>query len=126
MKKKTIILLWLVTAYSCSNYSSRLKAVLDYSGTNRAELEKVLDHYSQDPADSLKLKASIFQIENMPGHYTFGAPYMRLSRVCFLKRSIDDLLLKSKYILKKREKFFGKIQFYKVQLADLYKMCNPV
>ena len=27
MKKKTIILLWLVTAYSCSNYSSRLKAV---------------------------------------------------------------------------------------------------
>lgn len=34
MKKKTIILLWLVTAYSCSNYSSRLKAVLDYSGTN--------------------------------------------------------------------------------------------
>ena len=53
MKKKTIILLWLVTAYSCSNYSSRLKAVLDYSGTNRAELEKVLDHYSQDPADSL-------------------------------------------------------------------------
>ena len=56
MKKKTIILLWLVTAYSCSNYSSRLKAVLDYSGTNRAELEKVLDHYSQDPADSLKLK----------------------------------------------------------------------
>ena len=40
MKKKTIILLWLVTAYSCSNYSSRLKAVLDYSGTNRAELEK--------------------------------------------------------------------------------------
>ena len=41
MKKKTIILLWLVTAYSCSNYSSRLKAVLDYSGTNRAELEKV-------------------------------------------------------------------------------------
>ena len=48
---------------------------------------------------------------------------MRLSRVCFLKRSIDDLLLKSKCILKKREKFFGKIQFYKVQLADLYKMC---
>ena len=64
MKKKTIILLWLVTAYSCSNYSSRLKAVLDYSGTNRAELEKVLDHYSQDPADSLKLKASIFLIVN--------------------------------------------------------------
>ena len=77
MKKKTIILLWLVTAYSCSNDSSRLKAVLEYSGTNRAELEKVLDHYSQDPADSLKLKASIFLIENMPGHYTFGGPYMK-------------------------------------------------
>ena len=77
MKKKTIILLWLVTAYSCSNYSSRLKTVLDYSGTNRAELEKVLDHYSQDPADSLKLKASIFLIENMPGHTTFGCTTMK-------------------------------------------------
>ena len=55
MKKKTIILLWLVTAYSCSNYSSRLKAVLDYSGTNRAELEKVLDR-------SLYLRRSIHEI----------------------------------------------------------------
>ena len=76
MKKRIAILFWLVITYSCSNYSSRLKAVLDYSGTNRAELEKVLEHYSQNPADSLKLKASIFLIENMPGHYTFGGPYM--------------------------------------------------
>ena len=53
MKKKTIILLWLVTAYSCSNYSSRLKAVLDYSGTNRAELEKVCLLYTSDAADEL-------------------------------------------------------------------------
>lgn len=40
MKKKTIILLWLVTAYSCSNYSSRLKAVLDYSGTTGQNWKK--------------------------------------------------------------------------------------
>lgn len=35
------------------------------------ELEKVLDHYSQLQADSLKLQAAVFLIENMPGHYTF-------------------------------------------------------
>ena len=72
MKKKTIILLWLVTAYSCSNYSSRLKAVLDYSGTNRAELEKVLDHYKKD---STKLAAARFLIENMPYHFTLEQYY---------------------------------------------------
>ena len=74
MKKKTIILLWLVTAYSCSNYSSRLKAVLDYSGTNRAELEKVLDHYSQDPAES---------------KYLSDREY---ARSLYLRRSIHEIL----------------------------------
>lgn len=61
---------------SCQGRSERLKAVLEYSGANRAELEKVLDHYSVDPADSLKLKSAIFLIEQMPGHYTFGGPFM--------------------------------------------------
>lgn len=61
---------------ACHPQSDRLKAVLKYSGTNRAELEKVLEHYSQNPADSLKLQSAIFLIENMPGHYTYSGPFL--------------------------------------------------
>ena len=60
----------------CSNRSERLEAVLKYSGNNREELEKVLEHYSHTPEDSLKLKAAIFLIENMPGHYTYSGPFL--------------------------------------------------
>lgn len=56
---------------SCFQRNTRLEAVLKYSGDNRKELEKVISHYSQNPADSLKLQAAMFLIENMPGHYTF-------------------------------------------------------
>ncbi|MDR3266191.1 MAG: O-antigen ligase family protein [Tannerella sp.] len=40
-------------------------------GTNRSvqELEKVLTHYKQNPADSLKYRAAVFLIENMSIHY---------------------------------------------------------
>ena len=42
-------------------------AVLDSAGSNRAELEKVLDLYNA-PADSLKFRAACFLIGNMTGH----------------------------------------------------------
>jgi len=54
----------------------RLQAALDYSGKNRKELEKVLEHYSRNPSDSLKLQSAIFLIENMPGHYTYTGPFL--------------------------------------------------
>lgn len=51
--------------------SSLLEQALEKSGDNRSELEKVLMHYSQKDADSLKLRAAVFLIENMPGHYSY-------------------------------------------------------
>lgn len=60
----------------CSPYSKRLEAVLEYSGDNRPELERVLEHYAHDAADSLKLAAAVFLIENMPGHYTLSSPML--------------------------------------------------
>lgn len=33
-------------------------------------MEEVLHYFSFDPGDSLKYKAAVFLIENMPGHYT--------------------------------------------------------
>lgn len=72
------IILWVgcKVLIGCSDRSERLETVLKYSGTNRTELEKVLEHYSQHPADSLKLKSAIFLIENMPGHYTFSGTFL--------------------------------------------------
>lgn len=45
-----------------------LNQALNKSGTNRIELEKVLNHYSND---SLKTLAAEFLISNMPGHYSY-------------------------------------------------------
>lgn len=61
-----ILLLFL----SCiSNQDRELESVLNFSGNNRLELEKVLIHYQND---SLKLKAARFLILNMPGHGTYS------------------------------------------------------
>ena len=37
------------------------------AGKNRQELQRVLDHYDNDP---LKQRAAMYLLENMPGHYT--------------------------------------------------------
>lgn len=50
---------------------SSLEAALQSTGSNRKELEKVLQHYQMNMADSLKYKAACFLIENMP-FYTYS------------------------------------------------------
>lgn len=55
---------------SCSPMSTKLKDAIYKSKENKIELEKLLSHYSSNPRDSMKLKAAIFLIENMPGHIT--------------------------------------------------------
>ena len=46
-----------------------LEDALEQAGANRAELQKVLDHYA---GDSLKLEAAKFLIRYMPGHYSYA------------------------------------------------------
>ena len=48
-----------------------VRNALTLAEDNRKELEKVLDHYSRKPEDSLKFRAACFLIENMPdyGYY---------------------------------------------------------
>lgn len=62
--------IFFVAFFACQSKNEALETALQLAGNNRPELEKVLHHYSQDPADSLKHKAAEFLIENMPGHYT--------------------------------------------------------
>ncbi|KAA6348870.1 hypothetical protein EZS27_003670 [termite gut metagenome] len=67
IKKSLFLLTLIVSCYSCSNPTG-LEIALNLSGDNRTELEKVLLHYQDD---TLKLKAAVFLIENMPGHYSY-------------------------------------------------------
>ena len=68
--RNNIFLLALMFVVACGGNNDRLEAALELAGDNKVELEKVLEHYSQNEAESLKLQAAVFLIENMPGHYT--------------------------------------------------------
>ena len=61
------IVLFLSLLFSCSP-KSNLDRALELADKNRAELEKVLMHYSKNPEDQLKLKAAKFLIENMDSY----------------------------------------------------------
>jgi len=68
MKNSLIIIFFLVFS-SCVNQNKYLENALVSAGANRLELEKVLEHYK---SDTLKYKAAVFLIENMPGHYSYA------------------------------------------------------
>ena len=61
-----ILLIFFIFFASCT--PSPLDYALDFSGSNRSELESVLEHYKDDPE---KLAAAKFLIENMPAHYSY-------------------------------------------------------
>jgi len=54
---------------SCRRERDYLEEALRLAGNNRPELEKVLAHYGKNQEDSLKYKAAVFLIENMPWHH---------------------------------------------------------
>ncbi|MBQ4279875.1 MAG: hypothetical protein IJC16_07990, partial [Rikenellaceae bacterium] len=69
-----IVIIWIMAGcvfYSCGNGHPRLQEALSMAGENRRELEKVIKHYSVHEADTQKLRAACFLIENMPWHYSF-------------------------------------------------------
>ena len=67
---KCVFLLMTVICVTSCHCDRGMKKALGLAGENKVELENVLAHYSRDKADSLKLRAAVFLIENMPGHYT--------------------------------------------------------
>ncbi|MDN5289455.1 MAG: Transglutaminase-like superfamily protein, partial [Mucilaginibacter sp.] len=88
-----------------STDTERLNLALHFAGGNSAELRKVLDHYSSDRKDSLKLRAAYFLINNMIGKgysqyqevNSFGScSYDLFSRsigidsICYFKKRYED------------------------------------
>lgn len=66
--KILIINILILFFFACKGNQSKLEYAFESAGENRKELEKVLEHYKDD---SLKLKAAIFLIENMPYYFSY-------------------------------------------------------
>jgi hypothetical protein len=75
-----------VVACSGSRYSRELKQALHFAGSNRPELEKVLEHYKND---ALKRKAAEFLITNMPGHFSYKYPELLQAYYDELYHAVD-------------------------------------
>lgn len=100
--KVLFVNLFLVYSLISCHTNSKLEQALYIAGENRTELEKVLEHYEKD-TDSLKLKAAIFLIENMPGHRSYIGDtirnyYKELDLILnmdtiasYINRAIEDL-----------------------------------
>ena len=72
MKKLLIISLIVLALASCTQqkYPENVNHVIEKAGKNKAELEKVINHY-KNPEDSLKLQAAYFLIGNMGNKHSF-------------------------------------------------------
>ena len=71
--KRFELLLFAIAAMlnGCGNRSC-LDEILDSAGSNRSELESVLNHYRSVDPNPDKLRAAEFLIENMPAHYSYA------------------------------------------------------
>ena len=76
MKSFKILFLSLtIIVGSCRRVDIELEQALITARENRPELEKVLAHYVQSEADSLKYKAAVYLIKYMPYHYSLSGKY---------------------------------------------------
>lgn len=97
MKKTgTLIGLLSILLMSSCTRNSRLEQVFALAGDNRGELEAVVDHYSRNTEDSLKLKAAIFLIENMPGHYSYHPDSIAVFREAYMDIFNKDIHFRQK------------------------------
>jgi hypothetical protein len=95
---------------SFNNYSDKLESALKEAGENRAALEKVLAFYESKPQDSLKYKAAVFLVENLP--YRFSC-----KSIPGYEKAFDSI---NKYPIKgNREGMFKKI-FKSIPKNDIF------
>jgi len=96
MKNKIFFFFLLLQASSCSDRGkASLSSALRSAGSNRQELQKVLDRYSR-PADSLKLRAAKFLITNMPYHHGYyGNEIKKYGKIFSI---IDSLLYRKEVV----------------------------
>ncbi|MDR0560405.1 MAG: hypothetical protein LBG92_09545 [Prevotellaceae bacterium] len=83
------IFLIFISCNSRPRWSAEIEKVLRMAGDNRKELETVLQHYKENPADSLKFRAAEFLIVNMPDKYStyYDAPWNDVAAALIRKTS---------------------------------------
>ena len=120
--KKLILFLVLGVLLSCqSTDNRRLEKTLDLAQSNRGELEKVIQYYSQNEADSLKLKAARFLIMNMPGHYSFiGRNY---ENYC---KASEKIIFSKTSMNKKVDKLNKLIRQYPAECFERVEDCSII
>lgn len=69
-----------------SRFGGKVERALVLAGANRLQLEQALEHFSRNPADSLRLRACEFLIANMPGHAGYEGEGLERFR-----RSLDSI-----------------------------------
>ncbi len=67
--RNTILCSAILLISACNNEKQYLKYALEQAGDNRHQLERVLEHYSNDKE---KLNAAEYLISNMPAHYSYS------------------------------------------------------
>ena len=120
--KKLILFLVLGVLLSCqSTDNRRLETTLDLAQSIRGELEKVIQYYSQNEADSLKLKAARFLIMNMPGHYSFiGRNY---ENYC---KASEKIIFSKTSMNKKVDKLNKLIRQYPAECFERVEDCSII
>ena len=84
----------------CMACNRNLDRALQQAGDNRAEMEKVLAHFKDDP-DPLKYRAAKFLIENMPYHYTYEGKAIEAYDSIYLQMA-DEPLPERNHFFKER------------------------
>lgn len=69
--KLLVIFSILFALVACTSSPNSLRTNLKLAGKNKSELDRVINHYSSNPSDSLKRKAALFLIENMDVHFSY-------------------------------------------------------
>jgi len=75
--KNLFFIIIIFSLYACTTEKNNVERLLSQAGANRSELEKVLSYYQED---SLKYKAAVFLIENMPFHSYLDGPELMCYR----------------------------------------------
>jgi hypothetical protein len=111
-----------------------LEQVLSLAADNRAELEKVLLRYKQNPEDSLKYRAACFLIENMPYYYYFEGELLDNYESYYqaLHEHKKKRYIKPAEILDSIKHIYGAFDLHKLQLKhdlleiDSAYLCNNI
>lgn len=85
MKRFSFILTLILLLNSCND---ELNRNLDLSGSNRPELEKVLEYFKDNP-NPLKYKAACFIIENIPYHRTYWGDKAKAYEDAYITMATD-------------------------------------